>query len=202
MGSAMADSYLVAGLGNPGAAYEMTRHNAGFYFLDAFAAQQGWHLGSQKMQGLYTQGRLDGTQVLCVKPQTFMNRSGQCVRAFADYFRIDLSRLLVLHDDLDLAEGRIKVSMGGGAGGHNGVRSLIEHLGSRDFARIRIGIGRPGGDAHGGDPRMEGYVLAPVGAAGRLLWEERRELVGEAIELFVRRGVQVCMNRINSRGAA
>ncbi len=195
-----ADIYLIAGLGNPGAAYEMTRHNAGFYFLDAFAAHQGWQLGTLKMQGLYTQGRLGGVQVLCVKPQTFMNRSGQCVRAFLDYFRIAPQRLLVLHDDLDLAEGRVKVSVGGGAGGHNGVRSLIEHVGSRDFARIRIGIGRPGGDARADERRVEGYVLAPVGASGRTLWEQRRELVSEAIELFIHQGGQVCMNRINSRG--
>lgn len=194
--------YLVAGLGNPGSAYEMTRHNAGFYFLDAFAAQQGWRLTSLKMQGLYGQGRLGGAQVLCVKPQTFMNRSGQSVRAYSDYFNIPIQNLLVLHDDLDLAEGRIKVAKGGGHGGHNGIRSLIEHLGSRDFARIRIGIGRPPGPAGEGDRKVESYVLAPVGAAGRLLWDERQALVIEAIELFVTQGVEACMNSINGRGAA
>ena len=193
---------LVAGLGNPGPAYELTRHNAGFYFLDAFAAQQGWRLASMKMQGLYGHGRLAGAQVLCVKPQTFMNRSGQCVRAYLDYFAVSPGNLLVLHDDLDLAEGRIKVTRGGGAGGHNGIRSLIEHVGSRDFARIRIGIGRPaGGDTGAGDRKVEGYVLAPVGAAGRLLWDERVDLAAEAIELFVSKGIESCMNSINGRGA-
>ena len=146
--------FLAAGRGNPGPAYELTRHNAGFYFLEAFAERQGWHLGSSKLQGLYGQGRLAGNQVYAVKPQTYMNRSGQCVRAFLDYFDIAAEHLLVLHDDLDLAEGRIKVARGGGAGGHNGVRSLIEHLGTRDFARIRIGIGRPPGKMQVAD-----YVL-------------------------------------------
>lgn len=196
------NKYLVAGLGNPGSAYEMTRHNAGFYFLDAFAAQQGWRLTSLKMQGLYGQGRLGGAQVFCVKPQTFMNRSGQSVRAYLDYFNVPIQNLLVLHDDLDLAEGRIKVGKSGGHGGHNGVRSLIEHLGSRDFARIRIGIGRPPGPVGNGDRKVESYVLAPVGTAGRLLWDERQALVAEAIELFVMQGVEACMNSINGRGAA
>ncbi len=194
--------FLVAGLGNPGPVYELTRHNAGFYFLEAFAERQGWHLGSSKLQGLYGQGRLAGNQVYAVKPQTYMNRSGQCVRAFLDYFDIAAEHLLVLHDDLDLAEGRIKVARGGGAGGHNGVRSLIEHLGTRDFARIRIGIGRPpGGDAGAGKSKVEGYVLAPVGATGRQLWEERVDLVNEAIELFVSQGVETCMNRINGQAS-
>lgn len=192
--------FLVVGLGNPGPAYELTRHNAGFYFLDAFAARQGWRLASLKMQGLFGQGRLADAQVLCVKPQTFMNRSGQCVRAYLDYFAISPGNLLVLHDDLDLAEGRIKVTRGGGAGGHNGIRSLIEHVGSRDFARIRIGIGRPpSGDAGTGGRKIEGYVLAPVGVAGRLLWDELVDLVTEAIELFVSQGVESCMNSINGR---
>ena len=189
----------MVGLGNPGPNYEMTRHNAGFYFLDAFAAQQGWSLASRKMQALYGQGRLGRAQLLCIKPQTFMNRSGQCVRAFADYFDVPLHNILVLHDDLDLAEGRIKVARGGGAGGHNGVRSLIEHLGSRDFARIRIGIGRPVGMAAAGERKIEQYVLAPVGAAGQALWDERLDLVAEAIEIFVSQGVDACMNSINGR---
>ncbi len=192
--------YLVAGLGNPGPAYELTRHNAGFYFLDAFADKQGWRLGSLKMQGLYGQGRLLNAQVFCVKPQTFMNRSGQCVRAYLDYFDISLDKLLVLHDDLDLAEGRVKVVRGGGAGGHNGVRSIIDYVGSRDFARIRIGIGRPpGGDAAAGGRKIEGYVLAPVGTSGRQLWDGRADLVSEAIELFLKKDIEFCMNSINGQ---
>ena len=196
-------NFLVAGLGNPGPAYELTRHNAGFYFLDAFANKHGWRLGSLKMQGFFAQGRLLEAQIFCVKPQTYMNRSGQCVRAYLDYFGISLGNLLVLHDDLDLAEGRVKVARGGGAGGHNGVRSIIDHVASRDFARIRIGIGRPsgGGNATADGRKAEGYVLASVGAAGRQVWDERIDLVAEAIELFVSEGIEFCMNSINGRGA-
>ena len=194
--------YLVVGLGNPGPDYKHTRHNAGFYFLDAFAAAQGWSLGSKKFQGEYGQGRLGAASLGCVKPQTYMNRSGQCARAFRDYFDIPLDRLLVLHDDLDLAPGRIKAVRGGGAGGHNGVRSLIEHLGGRDFARIRSGIGRPPGPSGHDENRVTDYVLSPVGAAVRELWDARADLVGEAIECFVSRGIEACMNDINGRGAA
>lgn len=190
----------MVGLGNPGPNYQYTRHNAGFYFLDAFAAAQGWRLDSKKMQGEYGQGRFEGTQLLCVKPQTYMNRSGQCVRQYVDYFAIPLDRVLVLHDDLDLAEGRIKVARGGGAGGHNGIRSLIEHLGSRDFARIRIGIGRPPGpEGHDAD-KVSSYVLSPLAQAVRILWDERTALAAEAISLFVTRGIESCMNHINGQG--
>lgn len=194
------EKYLVVGLGNPGPNYQYTRHNAGFYFLDAFAAAQGWRLDTKKMLGEYGQGRFEGAQLLCVKPQTYMNRSGQCVRQYVDYFDIPLDRVLVLHDDLDLAEGRIKVARGGGAGGHNGIRSLIEHLGSRDFARIRIGIGRPPGpDGHDAD-KVSSYVLSPFAQAVRTLWDERTTLATEAVSLFVTQGIECCMNRINGQG--
>ena len=106
------DKYLVVGLGNPGPGYIHTRHNAGFYFLDAFAGAQGWRFAAARMQGEAAQGRLGGAQLCCVKPQTFMNHSGLCVRRYLDYFDIPLARLIVLHDDLDLAAGRIKVMRG------------------------------------------------------------------------------------------
>ena len=196
----MPDKFLVAGLGNPGPAYAYTRHNAGFHFVAAFAAAQGWAFSGPKMQGLFAQGRFAGKTLHCVQPQTFMNRSGQCLRAWLDYFDIPLANLVVLHDDLDLAPGRIKVARGGGHGGHNGVRSIIEHLGSRDFARIRIGIGRPPGPSSHDENRAADYVLAPAGQALHAAWDERVDLVNEAIECFVARGIEACMNEINGRG--
>ena len=121
----------------------MTRHNIGFFFVDYLAGIQGLQAETLKMQGLYCQGHAFGAQFFFVKPQTYMNRSGECVRSFTDYFKIPRENLLVLHDDIDLSAGRIKMVSKGGAGGHNGVRSIAQHIGTQDFARMKIGIGRP-----------------------------------------------------------
>ena len=160
----MADSrFLLAGLGNPGPDYHLTRHNAGFLLLDHLAAVNGWRIDTLKMQGLFGQGRLRGCQLFLVKPQTYMNRSGECVRPFLEYFKIPQTNLLVLHDDIDLAAGRIKVVRRGGAGGHNGIRSIIQHLGTQDFARLKIGIGRPVADAAGHAQAVDRFVLSRLG---------------------------------------
>lgn len=196
----MADPrFLLAGLGNPGREYRLTRHNIGFYFIDYLADLQGWQPDTLKMQGLYCQGRAFGAQIFLVKPQTYMNRSGECVRSFIDYFKVSRQHCLVLHDDIDLGTGRIKLVSKGGAGGHNGVRSLIQHLGTQDFARMKIGIGRPAvPDGENGQP-VEQFVLSRLGDAELTLFDQRKNLVAEAIELFVREGISVCMNRINGR---
>lgn len=191
--------YLIAGLGNPGREYHLTRHNIGFYFLDHLAALYGWRLDSLKMQGLHCQGRaLDG-QLFLVQPQTYMNLSGTCIRGFLDYYKIPQEHLLVLHDDLDLMPGRIKMVARGGAGGHNGIRSIIQHLGSQDFARLKVGIGRPGSNPEGNSPRVEQFVLSPLSATELALFDQQKALVAEAVESFVREGIDACMNRINGR---
>lgn len=193
----MADTkILLVGLGNPEPDYQGTRHNIGFFFLDRLAKARGWQGESLKMQGLLTQGRAWEHQILCLKPQTYMNRSGECVRRFVDFFKLPLDQLLVLHDDLDLPPGRIKVVARGGAGGHNGVRSLIAHLGTQDFARIKIGIGRPSGSGNGA---VEHFVLAKMGNAEEQLFAELSDMVEEATQLFVEHGIAACMNRINCR---
>ncbi|MGE4559302.1 MAG: aminoacyl-tRNA hydrolase [Desulfobulbus sp.] len=196
----MADTrFLLVGLGNPGREYELTRHNIGFFFLDCLAGKAGSRVESRKMDGLYGQGRVLGNQVLFLKPQTYMNRSGQCVRAFVDYFKIPLKQMLVLHDDIDLAAGRIKVVGKGGAGGHNGIRSIAQHLGTFDFARMKIGVGRPLLDDQGQGQPVDQYVLSRMGADEIALFEKRQDIVEQAVELFVRDGVDRCMNRINGR---
>ncbi|WP_457574552.1 aminoacyl-tRNA hydrolase [Desulfolithobacter sp.] len=194
-----ATDFLIAGLGNPGQKYATTRHNAGFLALDYFARRQGWNITSSKYQGLYCRERFDGCQVVLVKPQTFMNRSGECVAGFSRFFKIPLQHILVVHDDLDLAPGRIKIVARGGAGGHNGIRSIISHLGSSEFARIKIGIGRPEVNDSGRGMPVERYVLAPFSPEEQRLFEERLDLVCQAIETFITDGVQVCMNRFNGR---
>lgn len=196
----MADRrFLLAGLGNPGREYHLTRHNIGFLCIDHLADSHGWRIDSLKMQGLYCQGRLSGTQIFLVKPQTYMNRSGECIRSFLDYFKIPPEHLLVLHDDIDLAPGRIKLVARGGAGGHNGIRSIIRHLGTQEFARMKIGIGRPQVNPEGGGQPVDQFVLSRMSDDERALFDQRQSVIVEAIELFVREGIDTCMNRINGR---
>lgn len=196
----MADSkFLFVGLGNPGREYHLTRHNIGFYFLDHLADVCGCQIDTLKMQGLYCQGRAFGGQIFFLKPQTYMNRSGECVRSFIDYFKVPLANLLVLHDDIDLASGRMKVVGKGGAGGHNGIRSLTQHLGTQEFARMKIGVGRPAVTADGQGQPVDQFVLSRMSEAELALFDQRKSLVEEAATLFVREGIGVCMNRINGR---
>ena len=196
----MADSrFLVVGLGNPGRDYHFTRHNIGFFCIDHLADVHGWQVDTRKMQGLYCQGRAYGVQLLLVKPQTYMNRSGECVRSFLDYFKIPDEHILVLHDDIDLPTGRIKMVARGGAGGHNGVRSLISHLGTQEFARMKIGIGRPMPADNGSVQPVEQFVLSRMSPEEQDLFTRRAPLVEEAVALFINLGIDGCMNKINGR---
>jgi PTH1 family peptidyl-tRNA hydrolase len=192
---------LIAGLGNPGPKYELTRHNAGFLALDYFADQHDCPVQNEKWQGVHGSGHLAGQRILLVKPQTFMNRSGECVARFADFHRIDPTGILIIHDDLDLPPGRIKVSAGGGPGGHNGIRSLIRHLGTPEFARLKIGIGRPARNDQGQGIPVDRYVLSRFSDQELALFNDRLPLMDEAVELFITQGVDRCMNMINGRSS-
>ena len=191
--------YLVVGLGNPGSKYHLTRHNVGFFFVDHLAALNGLRIESAKLQGLFCQGHAFGAQILYLKPLTYMNRSGECVRAFIDYFKIGLECILVLHDDIDLIPGRIKIVSRGGAGGHNGIRSIVQHLSNQEFARMKIGVGRPAVQDDRQNQPVDKYVLAKMTEPELTLLQQRQELVQEAVEVFVRNGVDACMSRINGR---
>ena len=152
----MSGLFLIAGLGNPGAKYIQTRHNAGFWFLDALLKSAGVSLRSQlKLSAEVCRTRLFGRECVLAKPSTFMNHSGQAVRAVMDYYRIATGDLLVAYDELDLAPGVIRLKQGGGHGGHNGMRDIFRHLDSTDFMRLRIGIGHPGFKE-----AVTGYVLS------------------------------------------
>ena len=141
----MSDSWLIAGLGNPGSKYDKTRHNAGFWLIDRLARAHGWQLkADRKFHGEFCRERISGSVVLGLKPDTFMNDSGRSVRAVMDYFNVPVDRILVAYDDLDLPPGVVRLKKGGGHGGHNGLRSLFSHLGDSEFWRLRIGIGHPG----------------------------------------------------------
>ncbi len=196
----MGDSgFLIVGLGNPGAQYELTKHNAGFLALDYFADQHGYTLSSEKWRGIYSAERLGERRILLVKPQTFMNKSGECVARFVDFYKIEPANILVVHDDLDLPPGRIKVAAKGGAGGHNGIRSLIQNLGTAEFARLKIGIGRPERNEQGQGIPVDRYVLSGFADSDFALFNNRLALVDEAVELFIEQGVDRCMNMVNGR---
>ncbi|NTW14175.1 MAG: aminoacyl-tRNA hydrolase, partial [Candidatus Moranbacteria bacterium] len=136
---------LLVGLGNPGKEYEKTRHNVGFLFLDFL--DKSWAFPvfepTSKWKGSVSAGIRNGEKTLLVKPDTFMNRSGECVRSIMDFFKLSPSDIVVVHDDLDIASGSFKIGSGSGAAGHNGVADIIQKLGTKDFTRVRIGIGRP-----------------------------------------------------------
>ena len=186
--------YLVVGLGNPGKGYSETRHNIGFRVLESWAGDLCVRLTGRRFQSESIQTRLGDLRILLMRPLTYMNNSGRAVRAFADYYDVESRKIVVVHDDLDLPLGRIKVVKNGGAGGHKGVRSIIEHLGTRDFGRVKVGIGRPRyGEA------VEAYVLSSF------YKDELAEVEGvihaavHACELLVSHGIDRAMNTVNCR---
>ncbi|MBT3196654.1 MAG: aminoacyl-tRNA hydrolase [Gammaproteobacteria bacterium] len=186
---------LVVGLGNPGAKYEPTRHNAGFWFLDQIAQQAGIaYRVESKFHGLVARLPSAGGSVWLLKPTTFMNRSGQAVAALAAYYKIPLASTLVAHDELDLPPGQLRLKQGGGHAGHNGLRDISAHLG-KAFHRLRIGIGRP---AQPG-PVVD-YVLGTPGRADRMAINEALDDAGRVIEQILSGEMQLAMNRLHSRG--
>jgi len=141
----MSEIKLIVGLGNPGREYESTRHNAGFWWMDNFAlANQCVFKSESRFHGVAVRGNVHGSELFLLKPQTFMNVSGRAVGAMAQFYKILPENILVVHDELDLPPGSAKLKLGGGHGGHNGLKDIIAHLGTRDFWRLRIGIGHPG----------------------------------------------------------
>lgn len=173
----MNEPYVIIGLGNPGDRYAETRHNAGFWFLDRLAAAAGVRLRLQsRLQAETARATVHGRDCLLVRPATFMNHSGQAVRAVLDYYRVGVEDLLVAYDELDLPPGVARLKQGGGHGGHNGLRDIFRHCANPDFLRLRIGIGHPGHrDA------VTGYVLSrPDAEQERLI----REAIGEALDVL------------------
>lgn len=184
--------FLIVGLGNPGEKYEHTRHNVGFAALRAWSRSLGVHFSSRRFQAQYAQAVFQGKRVFLLCPETYMNLSGNAVRACRDYYDIDQERILVMHDDLDLPFGRIKVGRKSGSGGHKGVVSIIRNLGITGFARVKIGIGRP----RYGEP-VEDFVLSPFYKDQEGMLDQVMQGAVQAGELFVLEGVESAMNTIN-----
>jgi len=190
----MAD-LLVVGLGNPGAEYAGTRHNVGFDVVDLLASRHGGRLKRAKRErALVGEVHLGGRRVALAQPQTYMNDSGRSVAPLVRHFDIDdLSRLVVVHDELDLPVGRMKVKLGGGLAGHNGLRSIRSHLHDDGFARVRIGVGKPPTKEHGAD-----HVLRRPGKAVRTILDEMVVRAADAVESIVDSGIEATMNRFNA----
>ncbi len=181
---------FVVGLGNPGIRYQLNRHNAGFLVLDQLALRHDISISQTLFDARIGKGNMAGSAVLLAQPQTFMNLSGTAVRKLADYFRIDLEDLIVVHDDLDLPFQTIRLKAGGGHGGHKGLISLIDHLGSAAFIRVRFGIGRPERKA-----MVESYVLSPFSEEELTCLPQLTRTAGEAVADIISSGIQAAMEK-------
>lgn len=183
---------LIVGLGNPGPQYARNRHNVGYQCIERIAERQGLKFGKVMFKALVASGAIAGVKTLLAKPLTFMNLSGQAVRPLCRWYRVGLPDLLVVYDDLDLPLGKIRVRQRGGAAGHKGMLSIIEALGTDEFPRLRIGIGRP----LYGEP--SDYVLSDFTEEEAIVMEGAYDQAALAVETFVRKGVAVAMNQFNS----
>ncbi len=185
---------LIAGLGNPGETYSRTRHNIGFLVVQAMADHAETEFSKTRFDATFTRTTLSGQDVFLVKPLSYMNRSGLPLQKFSAYFNISVNDIIVVHDDMDLPFGLLKIVQGRGSGGHNGIKSIVDALGSKDFIRVRVGVGHPGTAT-----RVTGHVL------GAFTPEEQDgldQVVKDAVaacRLILSRGVVQAMNQVNSR---
>jgi peptidyl-tRNA hydrolase, PTH1 family len=184
----------VVGLGNPGKEYENSRHNAGFQVLDRLILCYGIGMQERKFRASWGSGTAEGRKILFAKPLTYMNRSGEAVGEIIKYFNIPANQVLVIHDDLDLPFARIRIARKGGAGGHRGIQSIIDHLGTSDFPRLKMGIGRP---KHG-EP-IETFVLQPPYSEDREEYEKMYKAAEEAARAVLATCLAAAMNDFNKR---
>jgi PTH1 family peptidyl-tRNA hydrolase len=187
---------LIVGLGNPEPKYDKTRHNVGFEAIDAIArrSQISWS-ENRRFQALYGEGQsTTGNKLRLLKPLTYMNRSGQAIRAATDWYKLPPESVLLVYDDMDLPVGRLRLRLSGSAGGHNGMKSAIAHLGTQDFPRLRIGIGKSGTDKD-----TVSHVLGKFSPQETQLMLEVLQLVVDAVEVSLKHGFEKAMNLYNSR---
>jgi PTH1 family peptidyl-tRNA hydrolase len=184
--------WLVVGLGNPGRKYAGNRHNAGFHVVDRLAAAASLQFDERRNRAQLARGRIEGIPVALVKPQTYMNLSGEAVGAVARFFKVPSERVMVIFDDLDLPLGALRLRLGGGSGGHHGMANIIVHLKTQDFPRLRIGIGRPPGQMP-----PEAYVLQDFTKDEKPVIDEVYQRAIEAIHVALRDGFEIAMNQFN-----
>jgi PTH1 family peptidyl-tRNA hydrolase len=188
----MSAAWLVVGLGNPGAEYARTRHNLGFRVADELARRHGFGFRRTRYRAQEAGGAIGGLPVRLLKPQTYMNDSGYAVNRAAQFHRIPVERVLVVHDDIDLPLGRLRFREGGSSGGNHGVKSVISHLRSDRFHRLKIGVGRPQPD------EAIDHVLSPFRADEAAVIEPAIDRAADAVELFLAEGQSAAMNRFNA----
>ena len=185
--------WLIVGLGNPGSKYENTRHNMGFKTMDLLAAKLNVPINKVKFKSAYNMVNFGGAKCLVMKPQTFMNLSGEAVREAVQFYKIPADHVLVIYDDISLPVGKLRVRPSGSAGGHNGIKNIIAHLGTQEFPRVKIGVGAPAG---GGDEMIDWVIGAPSQAERKILAESFERAIGAA-ECIIRHGYQKAMNEFN-----
>ena len=185
--------WLIVGLGNPGQKYEHTRHNMGFLTVDLLAEKTGVKLNKVKFKAAYNIMNFAGCKCLVMKPQTYMNLSGEAVREAVQFYKIPADHVLVIYDDISLPVGKLRVRPTGSAGGHNGIKNIIAHLGTQDFPRVKIGVGAP----EGGGAEMVDWVIGAPSQAERKVLVESFEKAIQAAECIIEHGCQQAMNNFN-----
>lgn len=187
--------YIIAGLGNPTKQYENTRHNAGFGVIDYLSDKYQIPVKQAGYKGLYGSGYIEGQKVILLKPQTYMNLSGECIRACMDFYKIDPEEeLIVVYDDISLAPGKLRVRGKGSAGGHNGIKNIILHLGDQKFPRVRVGVGEKPADYDLAD-----YVLGHFSKEEQPLMKQAYEEAGKAVVTIMTEGIDSAMNQFNGK---
>ena len=184
--------YIIVGLGNPKKEYANTRHNIGFDVIDALAENNRIGMSEKKHKAILGKGVIAGQKVILAKPQTYMNLSGNCVKEFVDFYKIENENILVIYDDMDIEPGKVKIRKKGSAGGHNGMKSIIQMIGTEEFPRIRIGIGRP---EHKGDDIN--YVIGTISDEDKSTLEEATEKAKDIVIEILKNGIDQAMNKFN-----
>lgn len=184
--------YLIVGLGNPEKDYSNTRHNMGFNVVNQLAKQYEIEINKNKFQGLYGNGIIEQEKVTLLKPQTFMNLSGKSIREIIQFYKIEMEQLIVIYDDIDIEAGEIKIRKAGGAGTHNGMKSVVQELNSQDFKRIRVGIGKP----ERKEDLMQ-YVIGAIPKEEKEKLDEGVQFAKEAIIEIIKNGIDTAMNKFN-----
>ena len=184
--------YLIVGLGNPEQEYKQTRHNMGFDTIDKIAQKYNIEINKSKFQGIYGKGEIKGEKVIILKPQTYMNLSGICIKQFINYYKIEKEKLLIIYDDMDIEPGKIKIRKKGSSGGHNGIKSVIQEIGTEEFPRIRRGIGKP--TEH---QDKINYVIGKVQEQELVELEKGTEKAEQAVAEIIENGIDIAMNKFN-----
>lgn len=188
--------YIVAGLGNPTKEYDKTRHNAGFETIDVLADMLGTTVEEKKFKGLYGRGIIGGEKVILLKPQTFMNLSGESIREASDFYKVEPDHIIIVYDDISLDVGQLRIRTKGSAGGHNGIKNIIAHLGTQEFPRVKVGVGDK--------PKkmdLADYVLSRFSKEDQAKMEEAYKEAAKAVEVLITQGADAAMNQFNGQKA-